>query len=172
MAEINKVKHFNLFPPATLDIGAHTSVIFVLYVSFPCTFNITTWFLGVRMDVKIRFSEHFINKTNKQKTIGNSQIACFKYHKLQEHKQEHSGAFVPSVLSLKPQAVSLHAQLLLDWAFYLDYCPCPSIRALSENQFIVRLCYGWRYAMFSWLLLDFLPGSQASYKQVSKRLAK
>ncbi len=55
----------------------------------------------------------------------------------------------------------------------MDYCPCPSIQALRENQFIVGLRYSRRrYALFSWLLLDLLPVSQTSYKQVSKWLVE
>ncbi len=58
-------------------------------------------------------------------------------------------------------------------AIQLDYCPCPSIRALRENWFIVWLRYGrQRYAPFSWSLSDLLPFSQTIYKQVSKRLTQ
>ncbi len=47
------------------------------------------------------------------------------------------------------------------------------MQTLRENKFIVELCYGRRrYALFSWLLLDFLQVSQTSYKQVSKQLAE
>ncbi len=48
-----------------------------------------------------------------------------------------------------------------------------SKQALKENRFVVGLRYGrWQYATFSCLLLDLLPVSQTSYKQVSKQLAK
>ncbi len=73
------------------------------------------------------------------------------------------------------QSVCLHAQLQLkfDSAIWLNCCPCPSIHELRENWFIVWLHYGRRrYALFSWLLFDLLPVSQANYKQVSRWLAK
>ncbi len=55
----------------------------------------------------------------------------------------------------------------------LDDCPCPNVKTLRENWFIVRLRYGRRRcAPFSWLLLDLLSVSQTSNKQVSKQQAK
>ncbi len=44
------------------------------------------------------------------------------------------------------QSVCLHAQfspptVKADQTIYLDFCPCPSIQALKENQFIDRLTH-------------------------------
>ncbi len=55
----------------------------------------------------------------------------------------------------------------------MEYCPCLCIQVPKKNRFIVQLCFSrQRYVPFSWLLLDLLPVSQTSYKQVSKRLAE
>ncbi len=44
----------------------------------------------------------------------------------------------------------------------------PAYRCRGRIDFFVRLGYGRRrYAPFSWLLLDFLPVSQTSYKQLA-----
>ncbi len=48
-----------------------------------------------------------------------------------------------------------------------------SLHALRENRFIVWLHFSrWQYTLFSWLLCDPVPVSQATYKQGSKWLVK
>ncbi len=102
---------------------------------------------------------------------------------LVEDKETGGKAYIPPTVCSRPDwqytslstftcTVKLNYAFSLIRPFSLDYCPCPSIQAQKNSQFVVRLCYSrGRYALCSWLLLGFLLVSQTSYKQVGKWLA-